>query len=196
MVLDIGSIQTQAKSLLNPKMAYNDVLEALIKTNYYYNDELQIPTINQLSEATSLSSAKVRKHIRAIYEDILKASTNSNHHAFTFEEISVFFVLTNRANDKHLTFETTALPVIPRVGEDIQIPYFSAYLDTTSFYVDSVIHDLEDNKQVIYIHLEPGHFSPYWHFRKDQAYQEGDISIKDLMDCSEYELKKKLLKKI
>ena len=71
--------------------------------------------------------------------------------------------------------ESNHLPVIPRVGETVEIPFFRAYLDNTWFHVEKVRHEFTDTGQEVEIFLLPGEYNLYWHYRKDKAEEEGEL---------------------
>lgn len=84
------------------------------------------------------------------------------------------------------------MDVVPRVGENIDIPFFKAYLDTTVFYVESISHELNDQLHEINIHLKRGYYNLFWHYRKDKAKETNELRSKDLIELDDYDLKNKL----
>lgn len=81
---------------------------------------------------------------------------------------------------------------MPRVGENIEIPYFQAKIGCQMFYVDSIHHFLEDKKQKIGIFLRSGSFNQYLHLRKDEAYLKREITDEEFRAPMDYTVKEKL----
>jgi hypothetical protein len=192
MLLDIGSMAHHAKYLLESDKAYNPLLKLLIDMNYYYDEDVSLPTVKGLSEELNLNYGKVRKQIRLIYEDLLCLNSDEDFPVFGVKEISYSFSLSGRGKDQHMYFKLKSLPELPRVGEDVEIPFFKEWLDERHFFVESIEHEFTDQGQVMHFILKPGYFSPYWHYRKDKAREEQELGWKDFIDLNDWELKRKL----
>lgn len=81
---------------------------------------------------------------------------------------------------------------LPRIGENVTIPFLKAKVDTDYFYVDDIRHHFEGNTQRIDIHLLSGSYNSYWYNRKHQAIEENEISFREIYDLYEFQLKKLL----
>ena len=84
------------------------------------------------------------------------------------------------------------LGYLPRVGEELELPFVNAGVNTSYFYVDSITPCLEEGKQMIYIYLKSGSFNSYWRLRRDEAEMKREFSFDDIKKLDDYELKKKL----
>ena len=70
MLLDIGSMSKQASRLLDQGKEYNALLQAIIEIDFYYNDNVSIPSLKELSDRTGIDYNRSRKLLRLIYEDL------------------------------------------------------------------------------------------------------------------------------
>lgn len=188
MILDIASMRSQAQKLENREVDYNSVLQAIIKDDIYYDDDLEIPSIKQLGLQLNLSYDKVRRYIRKIYDDL--TSEDGCKLPFEFKEVE-FSIGVNGFNG-YVHFIAKSLPMVPRVGESFCVPYFKAILGTDHFFVETIQHYLEDQRQVVHIQLKAGFYNAYWHYRKDKALEEGEIGFTDIYNKSEFQLKQML----
>ena len=94
--------------------------------------------------------------------------------------------------DEYLSIRIDNIPIMPRVGENVTIPFFKAYIGTDLFYVESIHHEFEDGRQSIYIKLNSGLYNLFWHFRKDEAIEKEELAFNDFYKLHDYELKRKL----
>ena len=193
MLLDICSLEKQANQLLTKDRPYANVLKVLTKRNYHPVDEnSSIPTLKEISAETGISYNKVRQYIRKIYEDLVLGSENDEILRLSFEKVIYGFSVRGIYKNSYVYFEVDHLPVTPRVGEEIELPFFNAFLGTYSFYVERVSHDFFAERQIVNIFLKPGSYSLYWHYQKDKAIDEKEISLRKLIDLDDYELKSML----
>lgn len=148
ILLDIGSMIYRAQKLLTEEHEYNALLKAILKIKYYFDEYEHLPTLKELSADTGIKYNKVRKQIREIYDDLLFGydKESSQGSPFIFKEITYSFSVKGFSRS-HIYFEVTQLPVVPRVGEEIQLPFFQAYLNTSRFHVESICHWFNNQKQ-------------------------------------------------
>lgn len=182
------SLKKTLKKSLGHEEALEPLIEALCKWEPRKEENKNYPLIKDLVALSGLSYDKVRNQLQQIYKKVIDMAEEDL--SFTMKEVEyIFYANTDK---KSLSFKVKSLPVVPRVGEQISIPFFGAYLDNYSFYVESVNHDIEEDRQIVSIDLRQGYFNPYWYFRKAQAWEEGEINFDDLKNLNEYELKGKL----
>lgn len=189
MMLDIMAMRSYAIGLLEQQHIYNPLLKALTGKDYFYDETIETPSLQYFAQATGIKYDKSRKYIRMIYND-LTSSDDREERSFEFKTIEFIFKLKGRRG--YTYFVANSLPVIPRVGENIEIPFFAALTGSRSFYVDDIYHSLEDQTQRIFIELRDGYFNTYWKFKKDEAIEEARLNFNDLIELDEYSLKKKL----
>jgi hypothetical protein len=185
MILDIASMRKQAMKLLDEDREYRHLLKIITAKDYFYDEDLHIPSVKELAQLSGLAYDKVRKQVRDIYTDLVLHES-----AKTFDVVDLEYWFYVKGYKNRLSFTVNTLPVIPRVGEQIRMPYFKAYLDTDYFFVEEVWHKMEDQKQIIEIKIAEGWYNLYWHFRLDQAVEEGEVNLEDKYTMKDYELKR------
>lgn len=111
-------------------------------------------------------------------------------YSIEFKEVEYWFNARSYKGD--VSFCTPNLNVVPRVGEEVQLTSFQALLGNTQFYVSSITHRFESGKQIITVFLDQGFYNKYWHFRKDKAVEEGEITTDDYYLKHDVLIKQKL----
>lgn len=190
MLMDISSMRSKAMKLTENGKAYNVLLKDILERNLFYDDEAPMPSLKDLSAATGLKYGKIRKYMEEIYHDLVL--DHEVRPVFSFVKIRYEFLIRGWTKDKFMTLEADQLPVVPRVGEQVSIPFFAAYLKTSHFYVDKIDHSFEEDLQTVKIWLKQGYYNSYWHYRKDKAEEEHEVGFMDFFDLEEHELKRKL----
>jgi hypothetical protein len=178
MLLDIFSMRSRAIKLMEKENNYSSLLKVLTETDDYYDDDIPLPTIKELSERTGITYHKVRKQIEDIFTD-LSDSFSKDSQPFLFPKKEIIFHLRTWHGSKMMLAEH--LDYIPRVGEEVFVPFFRESLGSEKFYVSQISHKLTDEVQRIYITLNSGWYNLYWHIRKDQALENHEISFSDYL---------------
>lgn len=189
MLKDIGSMRKLALELANSNAKYSHLLRILLADDYFYSDKKTVPTLDSLCKASGMNAGKVRKLIEVAYNDLVLKEDKRPQ--FSFSKVRYEFFVEGWGK-KTLSMLVDRLPLVPRVGEDITIPFFEAYLKVSNFYIDQIHHHFEEGTQVIMLRLKPGPFNSYWKYRKDKAIEELELSFQDLADLDEIDLKRKL----
>ena len=176
------------KPLLNQGKEYDGLLSYIIEKKWYYPEDgkTNLPAVKDLIKDTGIPYGKLKKYLNEIFEDIITSDT----FALPFTDIEYWFSVTSFR--KSLSFRVESLPVVPRVGEQMRIPYFHSYLQTNIFHVSKIDHEFENGKQVITIHLKQGFYNLFWHFRLDEAEERMEIDFRDRFEKTDYQLKKEL----
>jgi hypothetical protein len=188
LLSDISSMSWALKPLLNQGKDYDGLLSYIIDKNWYYPDDgrINIPAVKDLINDTGIPYGKFKKYLNEIFEDI----RTSDKLILSFTGIEYWFNITSFRNS--LSFRVKSLPVLPRIGEQMRIPYFHSYLQTDFFYVSNITHEFENGIQVITIHLKEGFYNLFWHFRLDEAEERMEIDFRDRYEKTDYQLKKEL----
>lgn len=192
IILDIGSMQSQAKILYSKGHKYSRLLEVLIEISFYYDEDIPVPTLKDLSALTGIKYQKLRKQISEIYNELIFSYQEDKPLKFSFKKITYCFSARGIRKDQYAYFESDSLPIIPSLGDAVNMPFFRAFVGTASFYVDKVYHSFTDERQEVHISLVAGSFNPYWYFRKHEAVEKGEVGIHDFYDLEEWQLKRKL----
>ncbi|MBR9920312.1 MAG: hypothetical protein GYB31_05675 [Bacteroidetes bacterium] len=189
ILLDIGAMRQLAKGLVGQGKPYDRLLVLLLEKDYYEDDDEPIPSMKELSEKLSLSYEKVRKQIKQIYDDLVFPE---GEELPSFSIKNVKYIIYVHSLQKSMVFELDNLPVLPRVGEQFEVPFFHAYLGFRDFFVKSITHRIVDDCQEISISLKYGYYNLYWHYRRDKAWEEQELGIQELANLDDYELRRRL----
>ena len=185
MILDISSMRSRARKLLDLKPEYSSMLECLTKKDYYYDDDAKLPTVKELAAEAGVTYAKARTQLQMIYEDLCSYEPTLDI-PFEFKEVEIQISITGYNGFR--TFTAKSLPIIPRKGEMIQVAYFKELTGTDHYHVDEIYHSLMDGKQQLFISLKQGSYDAFWKLRRDQAKAMGEISWQDAIHKSDSQL--------
>lgn len=190
MLMNISSMKIKALKLAESGKEYAVLLKDILSRDLFYDDEAYMPSLKELSQKTGLKYGKIRKYVEDIYKDLVL-----DHEArpvFSFVNVKYNFLIRGMRRKKFMSLEADQLPVMPRVGEEFSIPFFSAYMETSLFFVEEIKYDLWEDTQIVNIWLRAGSYNSYWHYRKDKAIEEYEIGFMDTFHLEEHELKRKL----
>ncbi|MBD0824452.1 hypothetical protein [Aestuariibaculum marinum] len=166
---------------------YGNILNYLSSKDFYYDDELPIPSFKSISLATGINDYQVKKRINQLYEDVF------DFYAKPFIEFrDTEYYIYASDDKKSAQIKVKGLGTIPKIGEDVTFDLFEGRIGASSFYVKDVWHTYEQGKHIIFIILNSGRYSLFWHFRKGEAEAKRELSFNDLINMDDYELKRKL----
>lgn len=188
ILYNLFKMRNTVKHRLKIDTRFEPLLESLYNWNLGSGEVEQYPTIKELASLTATSYDKIRTQLQQLYKEIIDQSEIND--IFSFNKIEYVFCI--NANKNFLAVKVKYLPMLPRVGDGVKFPFFSAYFDSNDFYVDNVDHDFMDETQTVFINLVKGYFNPYWYFRKAEGIEKGELNYEDLRDLDEYDLKNKL----
>jgi hypothetical protein len=187
ILVDLISIKCQLKDLFKSDERYTTIIDFLNSKDYYNDPDIPYPTMKDAEQGTALSSARLRKKLLEMYEYVFDFESGNG---LQFPKVEYTFYLKNY--DIHSQFEVSHLSHIPRVGEELSLPFVKEKMGTEYFYVDKVVHYLENDLQRIVIWLKGGFYNSYWKIRKDEALLKKEISIDDDHKLFDFQLKEKL----
>ncbi|PRP66284.1 hypothetical protein [Nonlabens agnitus] len=187
IILSLLSIKEQLYKRFKNDSRYNKLLEYFMSKDFYYDDELPVPSIKLISEVTGINTYQVRKLIVEL-NDLIYGDEND---AFLeFSEIEIEFSARNYAGSMFLRIKS--LREVPQVGDDITLPLLRGKLNTDMFFVESKHHYFEGSKQIIHCYLQPGIYNEYWHMRKSEAVFKEEIPFNKRLEMDDYGMKKEL----
>lgn len=187
IILSLLSIIDNLNAKYNNHSEYSEILKYLASKNFYYDEELPIPSIKEISLATGLKEYQTRKRIRKLYELIFDEDSDS---FINFNKTE--YVIYASRRKKSVQIKVKTLAHIPKIGEDVNLDIMYGMLGTPAFYVQDIWHSFEQGKQTIYIILKDGSYSLYWHIKKEEAEMKGELSFDDIINMSEFDMKRKL----
>lgn len=186
ILLDLLFIKEQVIEHFKNNEKYMELLNFLDAKDYLDNG-IPLPTFKEIEKQTGIKIYHIRKQLLEIYEILFNSEEDIE---FDFKTCDIYFFITNRK--KHASFKCNNLSYIPRIGENIDLPFVKAKVGCDFFYVDDVRHYFEGNKQSIYIYVKCGMFNSYWYHRLHEAKEKREIPFNDFFNLSEYELKERL----
>ena len=191
IVIDFIYIKEQLAELFNNEKQYHVIIDFLIAKDYL-NDDLDIPfpKVKDIEEATGLKTHALRKLLLEMHEQIFGFA---NVKSLDFKKVLYHFNIHYYGSS--FTFTISKLEHLPRVGENISLPFIKAITNINWFYVEEIKHEFENTTQNVYLTLKVGEFNSYWQFRKDQALALNEIGFNEIIDSSETDLKRKVFSK-
>lgn len=189
IIIDFIYINSQLKVLFNEKEEYKTIVEFITGKDYLDEDlNIPFPKLKDVEAATGLKPHTLRKLLLKMHGEIFSYDTNRLN--LNFNKILYHFYI--RFYNHRCDFTMDNLTHLPRVGETIRLPFVSASMPLTSFYVENITHEFENNLQKVIITLKVGDYNEYWRFMYDRAIELKEIGFMDKYDLSETELKKKV----
>jgi len=187
VLLDILSIKKQVYESFKDKEEYRKLLILLMEKDYYEDEDIPIPTLKEIEISLGLSSQQLRKMLKNIYNEFF---SYENTYKMKFHTTEIHFYLDYLK--RFASFKCEELIYLPKVGENIEIPFLKATIGIDFFYVQDVKHIFEGIKHIIEIRLKGGNFNSYWYYRKHKAYELGEIGILADYKMYEHEIKRLL----
>jgi hypothetical protein len=188
IVYSIFHMKERARALLQKQNPFNRFLEDLLNLDMDKEFENGHPSLKELSKRLDIKYDRIRKYLQEIYQVLIDSGEEL---PFSFSGVEYIFYVFG-SGDKSASFSSNSLPVVPRLGESIDLPFLHAYFDSSTFYVNAVSYELTGTIQKVHFDLRSGYFNPYWYFRKAQAEEEGELSFHDMTHLNEYQQKAKL----
>jgi hypothetical protein len=182
-IIDLMIVKEQVIRVFNENENYKNFIEFIFSKDYLNDNNLRIPTIKQISIEIGSTSSKVTKLIKELYNEFFE-----NKLIFNKTEITFYI----KRFDNYLFLKCNNLKYIPKVGEEICIPFIKTKTSCSSYYVDRIEHSFENDIHKILINLKAGLFSSYLHYNKSRAYECGNISFEDFYSGEDYNLRNKL----
>lgn len=187
-IIDILYIKDQVYQVFKNEERYRVLLDFLMEKDYLSDENYPFPTYKEIELQTGIKTYEIRKRLTELYDKIFDYNTGLN---LDFRQVEIYFTLEYFKN--YASFQCKELTYIPRVGDNIEVPFLKAKINTDYFYVQDVRHCFEGYKQIINIRLKSGSFNSYWYFRKHEAIEKKELGFNDFYDLNDYRLKDKLI---
>ena len=81
---------------------------------------------------------------------------------------------------------------IPRVGEQVTVPFLMAKTGANQYYVKDIRHDFSGDKHTIDIDLKGGFYNKFYELRLDEYEAKGKIGPGALYDKYDWEIREML----
>lgn len=186
IIINLSFAPTALAKLKNKGKEY----DPLIDTITAIGEDDPIPASKDLQACFSISPAKLRKWIDTLYEDFLDAIrmdstviqlTRLEHRICVYGYRGFISFLCH-------------LPITPRIGEAIDVPFIGAYITGSSspYYVYNVKYEFADSVMTVNIWARQGFYNKHFEYLKDRADFEEKLSKVESFDMTEYEIEKEL----
>lgn len=120
--------------------------------------EAKGPTGKAIQQQLGISASVYRRWLDILYEDFM-ALVAVDADALQFTEVEHIFYVGKEATRAEVRCR---LAVTPRVGEDVDFYFLSAFLQEGTFYVTRVTHEYLQGKTLIHVSLEEGYHDVYF----------------------------------
>jgi len=167
--LAIPHLPKVARTLLNKGKVYNPLLLEVLKYDAFTEEDQHFPSNKELQALTKLSPAKYNTQLEAMYKDFMSAISDENTE-LNFGNILVRFYVRG-IYEVSVTFYAGVMQ-LPRVGDNLDLPFLRPYFKINAFYVQSVHHYFENDKQDLSIWVKEGVFNLFEHMELEQAKSE------------------------
>lgn len=187
ILVDLLSVHCQLSDFFKNDEQYKPIINFLNSKDYYNDPDIPYPTLKEAEKETGLSATKLRKFIVEMYSRIFDFESGDS---LKFSKAEYSFYM--KHYDLHAQFTLKHLNHIPRVGEELSLPFVKEKMNTSHFYVDNVYHDFDNDVHRVSIWLKGGSYNSWWKLRKDEALQKREISPLDEYNMHEYQIKEQL----
>lgn len=192
IVIDFIYLKKQLRELFKDKIEYKPIVDFLLAKDYLDDDlDIPFPKMKDVEESTGLKAYTLRKILLKMHSEIFSYDTNRLNLKFN----NVLYRFYIRFFDYRCDFTISSLSHLPRIGENIRLPFVSATMPLTSFYVENIMYEFENDTQNVTITLKVGDYNEYWKFMYDRALELNEIGIMEKYNLSETELKNKIYSK-
>ncbi|MBW3127288.1 hypothetical protein [Hymenobacter profundi] len=162
----------------------------LIKLILVTDTEEKRPTGKAIQQQLGISAAVYRRWLDLLYADFM-ALIATDADVLRFPDIEhVFYV----KGQEEIVEVRCRLTVTPRVGEEVELWFLSAFAREGTFYVSRVTHEYLQDKTLIHITLQPGYYDAYFAHLLARALFE-DRWPREAWGMSDYQ-QKELLRKL
>jgi DNA-binding transcriptional regulator YhcF (GntR family) len=187
IIKDIICLEKSLIKLLEKGKPYEKLLKHLMFKYYAEDYETSFPSISELAKKMNMSLSTLKKQLQQIHSDALLLAYDGD--LFSIKKFKyVFYIKSWRDKTMHVTYHN--LPNVPRVGETVDMPCFSGYLGSSSFYVESINYEYFSDEIVTTIYLKIGSFNQYFKLKKDEVIFKRIISPFESISITDYQMEK------
>jgi len=179
MILNICSQISRLTKAKDKFKDYIEIIEFFAEKDYYNDESISLPMIKDIAKSLNMSYGRIRNQIEKIYSIMIKYDFNEQN-PFKVSETNFYFQIRSSYGEESVLIKVKGLEFIPREGDNINIPFFSAYVGSSYFFVSKVHIDFYENEYDITVCLDTGFYNTYWVLRKDRAFEIGEFGIYDL----------------
>jgi hypothetical protein len=120
--------------------------------------EGKTPTAKAIQQQLGISATVYRRWLDALYMDFV-ALIAADVDALQFTNVEHMLYLEGQGEGIEVKCR---LAVTPRVGEEVELRFLSAYTSDSTFYVTHITHEYLQDKVVIHMALRAGYYDAYF----------------------------------
>lgn len=171
LIFAIQAMRKQANSFIGKGKPYDKLLGVILTKDYYNDEESHYFNSKELQELTGLPHQKIKKHLEQVHKDVFDKAFDDPD-LFNFQNVIYDFYVKGWKNSIGFM---ARIPVLPRVGDDFDLPFLRAFNNGMGrFFVSRIQHQFTDTTQIISVWLEAGIYNSYSKFKEDKDKFEDD----------------------
>ncbi len=167
IIISLSTMPQLVRQLCGRGKKYDNLITEILKYNFYSGDSYR-PDSKELQELLKISPATYKAQLEEIYLDFLELL----HQDEIWEIKNIRCEIWVDVLDV-VRIIPVRLPIVPRVGEKIEMKILEPVYGVGIFTVHEVSHELRENEQVILVFGKMHDFSWYERLLDDKAKYEG-----------------------
>mgnify|MGYP000515600463 CR=1 FL=1 len=149
ILYDLMKMPESLKVLLERDYEFNVFLRPFLECDWEAEYGNESPSIKQLSIKFGIKYDKLRKYLHQIYEVVIEELEDF---FIDFKKKEYWLIVSSKRLKRGLCIVVKSMPIIPRVGEEVDFTFLGAYLDSLStFYVEKICYEFKEDKQIVNI---------------------------------------------
>lgn len=184
----ISNMRSLSEKLLVLDRNYAGLLRLLLSDEFIKDGDFEMPTLKELIKKSGLTYSKINKQLQEFFYDLIC----HEHIGIDYCINDIEYVFEVRIRDLYYSFTYNNIPLLPRVGEHVSLPFGIAEIGCDFFYVDSIEHSFENDKQTTTISLRPGYYNKHLAMCKDEKYIKGYVSFEEYRWMDDYKWEERL----
>lgn len=181
---DIIRCLARAKSTVARLQHRGKAYDALIARLLTIGEEDSCPASKDLQTQLRISPARLKRWLKDLYTDFVTA-LREEADFLQLPQVEHLIILNGREGVATILCR---LPVTPRVGEELRVPFLWAETSSDSYYVYQVRYEFEDGKVLVVISARFGSYNQHYHYLRDQAQFEKRLSPLTALNLDEYQI--------
>lgn len=166
---NLCSVRPALAKLKGQGKKYDSLIDVLL----LIGEEDPYPASKDLQQRLGLTAGQLKKLIDTLHDDFVEG-IRENATLLQFPVVEHHFYIQGYKDSDSVSFNCQ-LPVTPRVGEELALPFVGVYISGTC-YVTEVKYLLEDNKVVIDVWARIGSYNEYREYLRAKAEFEGYVN--------------------
>lgn len=156
--------------------------DALIEVIMAIGPDDKSPSSKALQEQFGINAGKFRKWLDMLHEDFIAAISAD---ADVLQYTNIEHIVHVRGKREGVSF-LCRLPIIPRVGEGLELWFLMGETGDGAYYVEDVRYELSDDKMLVIVSVRPGYFDAYFWQLRARAKFEGKLPYELEDEMGEY----------